>query len=278
MLPSDDNDGPLGSLEQYMREVKRISPLTNEEEAELLLSIKCGVGAQQAIDRLIEGYQPMLIGLAKRFVRHCRLMELMDLVQEGNRGLLQALEKYDERKESSFRTFAFSWIRVVMLTAFWQYEGTIRLPLQKVRAMRHMGVVNTRLLSELGHEPTIAETARAMEVSEMGVRELMALQEQQVVSLYAFPTDDEDLTLAEIIPDPTASAFVDDGSLSVEDALRCLPERELLVVRLRYGFQDGQAYTQKEVASLLGVTLSTVVMLDRRAQTHLRRVLEGMAS
>ena len=278
MLPSDNNDGPLGSLEQYMGEVKRIPPLTNEEEVGLLLSLKSGVGAQQVLDRLIEGYQPMLIGLAKRFVRHCRLMELMDLVQEGNRGLLQALEKYDERNESSFRTFAFSWIRVVMLTAFWQYEGTIRLPLQKVRAMRHMGVVNTRLLSELGHEPTIAETARAMEMSEMGVRELMALQEQQVVSLHAFPTDDEDLTLAEIIPDPTAFSFVEDGSLSVEDALGWLPQRERLVVRLRYGFQDGQAYTQKEVASLLGVALSTVVMLDRRAQTRLRRVLEGMAS
>ena len=141
-----------------------------------------------------------------------------------------------------------------------------------------MGVVSTRLLSELGREPMVAEIAREMEMGERAVRELMALQEQQVVSLYAFPMDDEDLSLAEVIPDTTASAFVDDGFSSVEGALRCLPERERLVIRLRYGFHDGQAYTQKEVASLLGVTLSTVVMLDRRGQTHLRRVLEGMAS
>jgi RNA polymerase primary sigma factor len=165
-----------------------------------------------------------------------------------------------------------------MLMAFWQYEGTIRLPLQKVRAMRHMGVVKTRLLSELGREPTVAEIAREMEMDERAVRELMALQEQQVVSLYAFPMDDNDLSLADVVPDTTASALVDDDFSSVEGALRCLPERERLVIRLRYGFQNGQAYTQQEVASLLGVALSTVAMLDRRAQLRLRKVLEGMAS
>ena len=278
MLQSYDDNGPLDALEQYLREVKRIPPLTGEEETQLLVSMKSGSGAKQACDRLIEGYQPMLIGLARRFVRHCRMLELLDLVQEGNRGLLQALEKYDESRESSFRTFAFSWVRVVMLTAFWQYEGTIRLPLQKVRAIRHMGVVSTRLLSELGREPMVVEIAREMEMGERAVRELMALQEQQVVSLYAFPMDDEDLSLAEVIPDTTASAFVDDGFSSVEGALRCLPERERLVIKLRYGFHDGQAYTQKEVASLLGVALATVAALDRRAHMRLRKTLEQLAS
>jgi DNA-directed RNA polymerase sigma subunit (sigma70/sigma32) len=88
MLQSYDDNGPLDALEQYLREVKRIPSLTSEEETQLLVSIKCGIGAKQARARLIEGYQPLLIGLAKRFVRHCRLMELLDLVQEGNRGLL----------------------------------------------------------------------------------------------------------------------------------------------------------------------------------------------
>ena len=95
------------------------------------------------------------------------MMELLDFVQEGNLGLLQALENYDATKgEATFRTFAFSWIRCSMLAAFWQSEGAIHLPQNKVRAMKQMGIVNTRLLTEFGYEPAIAETAQAMGLSE----------------------------------------------------------------------------------------------------------------
>ncbi len=276
MLHGQEYGVSFSAHEQYMRQVKRTPQLTSEEEASLLLSIQSGNNACQARDRLIEGYQPLLIGLAKRFARRCKEMELLDLVQEGNLGLLQAIEKYDVSKESCFRTFAFSWVRGTMLTGFWRYEGAIRLPLSKVRAIRQMGIANTHLLSLFGREPTIAETAREMQVYEREVRELVVLQEQQIVSLHAFPTDDEDLSLEDVVADPTPSYFVDDGPpvpTPLETALASLTERERIVVNLRYGFDDGQARTQREVAHLLGVALSTVEVVDRRAQMRLRKAL-----
>ena len=276
MVENQEYNVSLSAYEQYMRQVKRTTQLKSEEELHLLLTIQSGVEGCQARDRLVEGYQPLLIGLAKRFVRRCKEMELLDLVQEGNLGLLQAIEKYDVSKgESSFKTFAFAWVRGTMLTAFWRYEGAIRLPLNKVQSIRQMGVVNTRLLSLLGREPTIVETAQEMQVSEGDVRELIVLEEQQVVSLHAFPADD-DLSLEDVIADPTASQFIDDSSsipTPLETALASLPERERIVVHLRYGFDDGQARTQREVAHLLGVALSTVEAVDRRAQRRLRQAL-----
>ncbi len=267
-------DEALGALPQFMSEVKRTPQLTVEEEAGLLLTLKSGMNNLQARDRLITGYQPLLIGLAKRFARNCKQLELLDLVQEGNLGLLQALEKYDgNSSESSFQTFAFSWVRTVMLTAFWQYEQPIRFPLHKVRAIRQMGIVNTRLLSELGREPTIAETAHEMGVSERDVQELIVLQEQEVVSLHTFPFEDGAFSIEETIADPTASDFAEDRFSSVEEALESLQESEQVIIKLRFGFNDGQAYTQKEIADLLGVAISTVVALDRRAQKRLRRAL-----
>jgi RNA polymerase primary sigma factor len=220
-----------------------------------------------------------VIGLAKRFVRHCQGVELMDLVQDGNEALLHALEKYDVRRgESSFRTYAYTWIRTRMLAAVWQYQGAIRLPMHKLRAIRQMGIVNTRLLSELGREPTLAETAQAMNLSESDVRELVVLQEQQIVSLHMTLDDDGDTRLEDVIEDATASPFADDGFVSVEDVLEHLNERERTVIQLRYGFVDGRAYTQQEAADALGVALSTVQMIDRRARMRLRRALERRAS
>jgi RNA polymerase sigma factor (sigma-70 family) len=273
-MESQDRYISLGSLEQYMRQVKRTPQLTEDEEAQLLALVAQGVDVQQARDRLIEGYQPLLIGLAKRFARHSQDMELLDFIQEGNIGLLQAFEKYDGCKDaSSFRSFVFAWARGAMLAALWQFEGTFRLPVQKARAIRQMQVVSTRLLSELRREPTIAEIAREMGLKERDVRELIVLQEQQVVSLHTPLDEDSDISLEDAIPDPAASTFAEDGFLTVDDVLEKLTERERVVIQLRYGFTDGRPYTPREIAELLGVTLSTVQMVDRQARTHLRRAL-----
>lgn len=285
------NEISLGAYEQYVRSVKQTSQLLNEEEAQLLHSIGQGKvertkqhpdvcimrQAEQARERLVAGYQPLLISLARRYVRHCQEMDVLDLVQEGNIGLLQAIEKYNEAASTaSFRTWAFSWVRGLMLLAIWQYEGAIQLPREKERAIRHMGIVNTRLLSELHREPTIAETARAMRLSEDDVRDLIILQEQVVVSFHAFPDDDEDYTLEDTIADPgTLPSADEDVHDLLKDALVMLPERERLIINLRYGFEDGQARTQREVASLLNVALSTVTAIDRRAQIRLRHYLSA---
>jgi RNA polymerase sigma factor (sigma-70 family) len=288
MVFSQGQDVPLCAIEQYLRGVKTTAPLLQEEEAHLLQRIELGKveqtksssnadvlrASEQARDRLIEGYQPLLIGLARRYVRHCREMELLDLVQEGNVGLLQALEKFDGRAGSgSFRTWAFSWVRGMMLLALWQYEGAIRLPQEKAGAVRRLTLVRSQLCTMLGREPTLAETAEEMGVRENVVRELMVLQEQHVVSLYAFPDDDGEYSMEEEIVDPTSTDVEEDIGDLLADALVMLPERERLVINLRYGFEDGQSRTQKEVAYLLGVSTARVAALDRQAQRRLRRLL-----
>ena len=291
MVTLSMQDVSLGAYEQYMRSVKQTSQLVNDEEAQLLRCIEVGKvertksrpdaslvrQAEQALERLVAGYQPLLIGLARRYVRHCREMDVLDLVQEGNIGFLQAVKKYNEAAcTASFRTWAFSWVRGLMLLAMWQYEGAIQLPREKERAIRHMGIINTRLLSELHREPTIAETAHAMHLSEDDVRDLIVLQEQVVVSFHAFPEDDEGYTLEETIADPdTISPTDDDIRDLLQDALVMLPERERLIINLRYGFEDGQERTQREVAAFLNVALSTVTALDRRAQMRLRHYLSA---
>lgn len=291
MVTLSMQDVSLGAYEQYVRGVKQTPQLLSEEETQLLRCIGQGKverakqrpdacilrQAEQAHERLIAGYQPLLMSLARRYVRHCQEMDVLDLVQEGNIGLLQAIEKYDETVSSaSFRTWAFSWVRGLMLLAIWQYENAIRLPREKERAMRQMGIINTRLLSELHREPTIAETAKAMGISENDVRDLIVLQEQVVISLHAFPNDEEDCTLKDTIADPSTVLSVDDDVHDLlKDALVMLPQRERLIINLRYGFEDGQARTQREVASLLNVALATVAAVDRRAQMRLRQYLSA---
>jgi len=273
MKNGQDNSLSFTAYDQYMRQVTWIPLLTSEEETQLLWCIACGVDGQQARDRLVEGCQYMVIGLAKRFVRDCHHMELLDFIQEGNIGLLRAIGKYDASKAtSSFKTLAFAWVRGHMLMAYWQYERAISIPLHKIRAIRQMNDRSTRLLALLGREPTVAELAREMEVRERDIQELIVLQEQQLVSLHQ-PLEDGETFVENVLEDPAASAFVDDGFSSVDDVLDKLTERERVVFQLRYGLVDGREYTQKEVAELLGVALSTVQMVDRRARMRLRKVL-----
>lgn len=271
--------GSLAALDQYLQEVKWIAPLTSEEETSLLSCLERGIDVQQARDRLTQGYQPLMIGLAKRFVRHCRDMDFLDLVQEGNAAFLQGLEKYDVRKqESSFGTFIFSWVRVAMLTALWRYQGSIRLPLHKVRAIKRMKVINDDLSILLHREPTIAETASEMGITEWHVRELSALQEQRVVSLDMFVDEDEEMTLGETIEDAVGTALPDEDGSSVAEILQYLTEQERAVVLARYGFRDDRIHTQQEVAQMLGMRLYKVQELDRRARIRLRRMLDRPAS
>ena len=269
---SQGNGLSLSAVDQYLQEIKWIPALTSEEEIQLLRRIAHGVDAQQARDRLTEGCQSMVITLAKRLIRDCQRMELLDFVQEGNLGLLEAIKRYDlSRIETSFRTFAFSWIRVSMLLAYWHGERAIRVPLNKVRSIRRMNVITTQLLASLGREPTVAEIGSEMGMKEYDILELIALQEQQVLSLHR-PLADGETLLEDVLEDPAAS-FADDGFSSVEDVLDKLTARERAVIQLRYGLVDGCTYTQQEVADLLGMSLSTVQVLDRRAKLRLRQSL-----
>jgi RNA polymerase primary sigma factor len=271
----DQDDGlSLAAVHQYLRMVSLIAQLTDEEEAQLLLRVASGVGQQQARDRLVEGYQHLVVQLARRFVRDCRLVELLDFAQEGSLGLLRAIEKYDVSKAvASFKTLAFVWIRGYMQMAYWRYERAISLPQSRVRAIRRMNEVSVQLLALLGREPTALEVAREMGLSERDIQELVILQDQQVVSL-SVPLEDGETLLEDVLEDATASAYVDDGFFSGDDVLGKLSEREQEIMRLRYGLVDGRAYTQKEIAVRLGVASSRVAVLEHRARMRLRQALE----
>src|SRR5438105_12748058 len=251
----------LSAFDQYMREVKWISPLTCDEEKRLFERLAQGVNAEQARERLVESCQEMVTGLAKRFSRSSQHMDFMDFVQEGNTGLLQAIDRYDSGKgDSSFKTFAFAWIRGAMLMGHWTCERAISLPFNKMRDIRQLNVVSAQLLATLGRDPTLTEVAQEMHMTARDVQELIVLREQQMLSLH-MPLDEEGETLLEdVIEDNSASSFADAGLSSADDILEHLTERERAIFQLRYGLTDGCTYTQREVAALLNIDLSTVQM------------------
>ena len=264
----------LSAFDQYIREVKRISPLTSDEEKRLFERLAHGVNVEQVRERLVEGCQNMVIGLAKRFARGCQHMDFMDFVQEGNAGLLQAIDRYENGKgESSFKTFAFAWVRGAMLMGYWSCERAIGLPFNKMRAIRQLNVVSARQLATFGYDPSPAEVAKEMDISVRDVQELIVLREQQMLSLHMPLDEDGETLLEDVIEDASASSFAEDGLSSVDDILEHLTERERVIFQLRYGLADGCTYTQCEVATLLNLDLSTVQVLDRRAKMRLRKAL-----
>ncbi len=275
MVQEHDDGLPLTAIDQYMRQVKLIPQLTDEEEGRLLLCIASGVDVQRARDRMVEGYQPMIVNLAWRYARDCHQLDALDLAQEGSLGFLRAVEKYDVNMGvASFKTLAFAWVRGSMLMAYWRYERALRVPLNKVRAIRQMNTVSVQLLFALGREPTITEIAREMGCQERDVQELAVLQDQQAVSLHT-PLEDGEIVLEEVLEDSTTTAPADDGWYSVAEVLETLTEREQEIIRFRYGLVDGRSYTQKEIAARLGVTSSRVAVLEHRAKMRLRQALEG---
>ena len=137
MVREHDNGLPLTAIDQYMHQVRLIPHMTDEEEERLLLCIASGVDARQARDRMVEGYQYMIVNLARRYARNCHHLDVLDLAQEGSEGFLRAVEKFDVNMGmASFKTLAFAWVRGSMLMAYWRYERALRIPLNKVRAMR----------------------------------------------------------------------------------------------------------------------------------------------
>jgi len=161
-----------------------------------------------------------------------------------------------------------------MLMAYWRYERALRIPLNKVRAIRQMNNVSVQLLAALGREPTIAEIAREMGCRERDVQELVVLQDQHVVSLHA-PLEDGETFLEEVLEDSLDTPPADDGWYSADEVLETLTEREQEIIRLRYGLVDGRSYTQKEIAARLGVSPSRVAVLEHRAKMRLRQALDG---
>jgi len=273
----------LSAVDQYRREVARLVPLAPGEEDRLLACLAAGgVSAQSARARLIEGYQPLAIRLARGYASRSKRLAFLDFVQEGNVGLLEALMRHDGRAGGiPFRSWAASWMRGRMADAYWRAEGLIRLPIKKARALRRLCATRQMLLGQLGREATPDELAAASGLSLRAVLDLLCLDARVILSLHRVPVGDarggvceERLAVPPDVPVDEESEGGGDFAALLRRAVGRLPARERLVVSLRYGFTDGTSHSLQEVAQLLGLGLAAVADADRRARLTLRRVVE----
>lgn len=257
-------------VRMYLKEIGRVPLLTAEEEVELAKRIE--QGDEEAKRRLTEANLRLVVSIAKRYVG--RGMLLLDLIQEGNLGLLKAVEKFDYQKGFKFSTYATWWIRQAITRAIADQARTIRIPVHMVETINKLVRVQRQLLQELGREPSAEEIAEAMGQPVERVREIMKVA-QEPVSLETPIGEEEDSHLGDFIEDEDAQAPPDAASFTLlkeqlQDVLDTLAEREAKVLRLRFGIDDGRARTLEEVGQEFGVTRERIRQIEAKALRKLR--------
>ncbi|ADY56688.1 RNA polymerase, sigma 70 subunit, RpoD subfamily [Syntrophobotulus glycolicus DSM 8271] len=257
-------------VRMYLKEIGRVPLLTAEEEIELAKSMEAG--DEMAKRRLAEANLRLVVSIAKRYVG--RGMLFLDLIQEGNLGLIKAVEKFDFRKGFKFSTYATWWIRQAITRAIADQARTIRIPVHMVETINKLIRVNRQLLQELGRDPTPEETAKVMDIPEERVREIMKIA-QEPVSLETPIGEEEDSHLGDFIPDEDAPAPSEAASFlllkeQLEEVLETLTSREEKVLRLRFGLDDGRTRTLEEVGQEFGVTRERIRQIEAKALRKLR--------
>src|SRR2546429_4245050 len=299
MSTQEEQDMSLMALDQYIRQVRWLEPLTTEEEAQLLTRIERGKQerkqpqpnawrlslAKAARERLVEGYLPWVIHLAKGFLSRARGMELLDLVQEGNLGLLQAIEHNDVSKGYPLRALVTAYVRGAILDALRERDGMVRIPDRTTRQLRQLRKAQRELLHTLSREATYAELAAHMQLSVEKVCELVCYQERQEVrSLEAMVqarADEEEPVFVSAFAAAAEQMQPQPWSELIEQAMQTmLTERQRTVMQLRYGFGEGcgPMRTQEEVAELAGVAWITVLRDEKRGKAALRPVLAAVGA
>lgn len=290
--------GPSSDLfRQYLREIGRIPLLTAAEEVELARRVEAGLFAEEKLSRtpdldarleldldrlvvmgrmakrrLIEANLRLVVSVAKRYVG--RGLTMLDLVQEGNLGLIRAVEKFDYARGYKFSTYATWWIRQAMSRALADQARTIRVPVHVVELINRVVRVQRRMLQERGYEPTPQEVAGHLELPTERVFEVLRLA-QEPVSLHAPVGEEDDVALGDLIEDGDAASPVESAAFlllrqHLDAVLSTLGERERKVVQLRYGLADGRPRTLEEIGRLFGVTRERIRQIESKTLNKLR--------
>ena len=257
-------------VRMYLKEIGRVPLLTAEEEVELARRMEAG--DETARHRLEEANLRLVVSIAKRYVG--RGMLFLDLIQEGNLGLLKAVEKFDYSKGYKFSTYATWWIRQAITRAIADQARTIRIPVHMVETINKLIRISRQLLQELGRDPRPEEIAKEMGISVARVHEIMKIA-QEPVSLETPIGEEEDSHLGDFIEDEAAPAPAEAASFmllreQLEEVLETLTDREKNVLRLRFGLEDGRSRTLEEVGQSFGVTRERIRQIEAKALRKLR--------
>lgn len=294
---TDHSGAGADLLRQYLREIGRVPLLTAADEVELARRVEAGLFAEERLRRapgpgprlardleritvlgrtakrrLIEANLRLVVSVAKRYVG--RGLTLLDLIQEGNVGLIRAVEKFDYTRGYKFSTYATWWIRQAMSRALADQARTIRVPVHVVEQINRVVRVRRRLLQERGYEPAAEEVGAELDLTAERVREVLRLA-QEPVSLHAPVGEEEDVCFGDLIEDGDATSPADSASFlllreHLEAVLSTLGERERRVVRLRYGLDDGRPRTLEEIGTLFGVTRERIRQIEAKTLARLR--------
>ncbi|MEW2255103.1 RNA polymerase sigma factor [Streptomyces sp. NPDC047869] len=293
-----ETGGPSADLfRQYLREIGRIPLLTAAEEVDLARKVEAGLFAEEKLSstpdldsrlahdldrlvvmgrmakrRLIEANLRLVVSVAKRYVG--RGLTMLDLVQEGNLGLIRAVEKFDYARGYKFSTYATWWIRQAMSRALADQARTIRVPVHVVELINRVIRVQRRMLQERGYEPAPEEVAGQLDLPPERVREVLRLA-QEPVSLHAPVGEEDEVALGDLIEDGDATSPVESAAFlllreHLEAVLSTLGERERKVVQLRYGLADGRPRTLEEIGRLFGVTRERIRQIESKTLNKLR--------
>ncbi|WKZ25392.1 MAG: RNA polymerase sigma factor RpoD [bacterium] len=257
-------------VRQYLREIGRVTLLNAEDEIEYAKRYE--KNDKRAKDKLTESNLRLVVSIAKKYIG--RGLSLLDLIQEGNQGLIRAVEKYDWRKGFKFSTYATWWIRQAITRAIADQARTIRIPVHMVETINKLYRVSRKLMQELGREPTPEEIGAEVEIEPDRVREIFKIA-QETTSLEAPVGEDQESILGDFIPDENQLSPVDQASKQLlkdhlDEVLGTLTEREAKVLKLRFGLEGTKQMTLEEVGRVFGVTRERIRQIEAKALRKLK--------